>query len=63
MKVFDLGDKAIFQYRVNIPSENKTPCDDVINWMKQNKIQGAVVPGVAFFHREQDVTMFMLRWS
>jgi hypothetical protein len=63
MKVFDLGEKAIYQFRVNIPFGDKSLLSDVQDWIVANKISGAVLPGVAFFSKHEDVILFMLRWS
>lgn len=63
MKVIDLGSEAIYRYRVEVPRENKTPVDDFRDWLKENKITAAWVPGLVFFNNKKDVILFALRWS
>jgi hypothetical protein len=63
MKVYDLGLKATYRWRVEVPYNNKTLLNDVVSWIEQNQIKGGVVPGLAFFHDERDVIRFILMWS
>ena len=64
MKVADFGDRGnAYRYRVSIPYSNKTPLIEVLNWVKENRIQCHMLPGCAYFHNERDVVHFILRWS
>jgi len=63
MKVFDLGEKAIYQFRVEIPFEKESLLSDVQEWIIANKISGAILPRIAFFSKYEDVILFILRWS
>jgi hypothetical protein len=63
MKVFDLGEKATYQFRVEIPFENKSLLSDVQEWIVANNISGVVLPRLAFFSKYEDVILFVLRWS
>jgi hypothetical protein len=64
MKVHDFGDtNTTYRYRVSIPSSNKTPLTELIEWLKENRIRCNIIPGFAYFHNECDVVHFMLRWS
>lgn len=63
MTVLDLGTKVTYRWQVRIPPKYKTPLNDVIEWINENKISGTIFPGVAFFNNEQDAIIFILRWS
>jgi hypothetical protein len=63
MTLIDLGERAIYRYRVNVDFYSKIPLEHVQNWVQEHDIQCALVPGVAFFHSEKDAIMFILRWS
>lgn len=64
MRVIDLGsDKHIsYRYRVNT-SDRLLRLDVVRTWANHNNISCAIIPGVAFFKNEKDVTLFLLRWA
>lgn len=63
MTVIDLGPKAIYRWRVEIPRGNMTSVDDFRDWLTETKINAAWVPGLIFFHEEKHVIHFILRWS
>ena len=65
MRVHDFGfdKKILYRYRVDIPRENTTTIDIVEKWLEENHIQCSLIPGHAFFRNEQDVILFLLRWS
>ena len=65
MHVIDFGPDAntVYRYRVSIDYSNKAPIEQVRAWADNNNISCAILPGLAFFHHERDVVMFMLRWS
>lgn len=63
MKVIDLGPKAIYRWRVEVPWPNTVRLDTVENWIIENNIRAAAIPGLVFFSYEKDATMFILRWS
>ena len=63
MRVIDLGPGAIYRWRVEIPRENKTPVDDFRDWLCKTGITAAWVPGLIFFHEEEHVTHFVLKWA
>jgi hypothetical protein len=65
MKVTDRGPSVgpVYRYRVDIPKSNKTPLMEVTQWLKNNNIECTIMPGLALFHNQQDVTWFILRWA
>lgn len=63
MKLLDLSESAIYRYRVDIDRDNKNLINDAQIWLKDNKIQAAIIPGHAFFKHKNDALLFMLRWS
>ena len=64
MKVIDLGpDMQPYRYRVSVDYHNLTPIDQVRVWADQQDIQCTILPGLAFFHHEEDVVLFLLRWT
>lgn len=69
MKVIDFGQDAAwalgtpYRYRVNIDHSNQSRLDVVRAWADQQGIKCTIMPGLAFFHSEVDVTLFLLRWS
>jgi hypothetical protein len=65
MKVIDFGAdcETAYRYRVDVGRDNMASLNVVRVWADNNNISCAILPGLAFFHHEQDVVMFMLRWS
>ena len=64
MTVLDLGlDKQLsYRYRVDT-SGRLLPLEELRVWADNQNISCAILPGLAFFHNEKDVTLFLLRWS
>ena len=64
MTVIDFGpDKHIsHRYRVNT-SSLVLRLEEVRVWADHQNIRCSILPGLAFFHDEKDVTLFLLRWS
>lgn len=62
--VIDFGSdtNTIYRYRVRIDRVNLTPIEQVRVWADNNNISCTIIPSLAFFHHEQDVVRFMLRW-
>ena len=65
MKVTDRGSSvgSAYRYRVDIPKSYKAPLREVMQWLKNNNIECTIMPGLALFHNQQDVVLFLLRWS
>lgn len=64
MQIIDLGDRAsIYRFCVVVPSHNKTPISTVNEWLNDNKIPAAVIPGRVYFREESDAILFVLKWS
>lgn len=64
MTVIDFGtNKDIsYRYRVNT-SDRLLRLEEVRDWADNQNISCTIIPGLAFFHYEPDVTLFLLRWS
>ncbi len=64
MTVIDFGSdkQTSYRYRVNT-SDRLLRLEEVRVWADNQNINCTIIPGVAFFHHEKDVTLFLLRWS
>lgn len=66
LSIIDLGDDAIYRYRVDITSLISVyTILEMLCWIEQSNINHAHIPSTNtfFFNREIDVNWFVLRWS
>lgn len=64
MTVIDLGLDTQLSYRYRVDTSCRLlRLEEVRVWADHHNISCAILPGLAFFHYEPDVTFFLLRWS
>ena len=64
MTVIDFGSDKQTSYRYRVDTSSRLLRLDVVRtWADNQNISCAILPGLAFFRYEKDVTLFLLKWS
>lgn len=55
--------KYPYHFRIDIPRDNMTLIEDVVDWAHSTGFRCAVLPGAVYVPTAEDAALFILRWA